>query len=166
MEAVSDGYLSAHTQVQARVKALGPVAVRYGLVLVIVWFAFMKFTAFGAQGIHPIAARSPLMGWMYHFLSVRQFAACLGTSELVVAILIALRPWSAKACTIGSAGAILMFLTTLSFMFSTPGWEPSLGGFPALSVAGQFLIKDIELLAAAFWSFGEAWTAIGSRKVR
>jgi reactive chlorine resistance protein C len=26
-----------------------------------------------------------------------------------------------------------MFLTTLTFLFSTPGWGASLGGFPALS---------------------------------
>jgi len=47
-----------------------------------------------------------------------------------------------------------------SFLFSMPGWEPSLGGFPALSGAvGQFLIKDVVLLGAALWSLGEAMTA-------
>lgn len=53
-----------------------------------------------------------------------------------------------------------MFLTTLSFLLSTPGWEPSLGGFPSLSaLPGQFLLKDVVLLGAAIWSFGEAWTS-------
>ena len=57
--------------------------------------------------------------------------------------------------------AVIMFLTTLSFLFSTPGWEPSLGGFPALSVVpGQFLLKDVVLLGAAVWSLGEALNAI------
>jgi Protein of unknown function, DUF417 len=55
---------------------------------------------------------------------------------------------------------MLMFLITLSFLFSTPGWEPSLGGFPAASGAvGQFLIKDVVLLGAALWSLGAAMTA-------
>ncbi len=55
---------------------------------------------------------------------------------------------------------VMMFLTTLSFLFSTPGWEPSLGGFPALSVVpGQFLPKDVVLLGAAVWSLGEALDA-------
>ena len=59
---------------------------------------------------------------------------------------------------VGSAVAVLMFLTTLPFLFSTPGWEP-LGGFPALSGAvGQFLSKDVVLLGAAIWSLGEALT--------
>jgi uncharacterized membrane protein YkgB len=40
-----------------------------------------------------------------------------------------------RSAAIGSAVAVLMFITTLSFLFSTPGWEPSLGGFPALSGA-------------------------------
>ena len=57
----------------------------------------------------------------------------------------------------------MMFLTTLSFLFSTPGWEASLGGFPALSVVpGQFLLKDVVLLGAAVWSLGEALTAEGA----
>jgi Protein of unknown function, DUF417 len=39
-----------------------------------------------------------------------------------------------------------MFLTTFSFLFTTPGWEPSLGGFPAVSaMPGQFVLKDIVL---------------------
>jgi reactive chlorine resistance protein C len=53
-----------------------------------------------------------------------------------------------------------MFLTTLSFLVTTPGWEPSLGGFPAVSaMPGQFVLKDIVLLGAALWTAGEAWAA-------
>jgi reactive chlorine resistance protein C len=97
------------------------------------------------------------MSWMYSFLTVRAFSGALGVVEIAIAILIGLRPWSARASALGSAGAVLMFLTTLSFLFSTPGWEPSLGGFPALSaLPGQFLLKDLVLLGAAIWSFGEA----------
>jgi uncharacterized membrane protein YkgB len=60
---------------------------------------------------------------------------------------------------LGSAIAVMMFLTTLTFLFSLPGWEPSLGGFPALSSAGGFLVKDVVLLGTAVWSLGEAWVA-------
>jgi uncharacterized membrane protein YkgB len=54
-----------------------------------------------------------------------------------------------------------MFLTTLSFLMTTPGvWEPSAGGFPALSgFPGQFVIKDLALLGISLWSLGEAWKA-------
>jgi uncharacterized membrane protein YkgB len=93
----------------------------------------MKFTGYEANGIQPPVAHNPLLGWVYHIWTVRQFAAGLGVVEVSIAILIALRPWSRKASAIGSAVAVLMFLTTLSFLFLTPGWEPSLRGFPALS---------------------------------
>jgi reactive chlorine resistance protein C len=88
----------------------------------------MKFTEYEAKGIEPLVARSPLMSWMYAFLTVRAFSNALGVVEVAIAILIGLRPWSAKASVVGSAGAVLMFLTTLSFLLSTPGWEPSPGG--------------------------------------
>ena len=59
-----------------------------------------------------------------------------------------------------------MFLTTLSFLVTTPGvWEPSAGGFPALSgKPGQFLIKDLALLGIALWSLGEAWRSSERRE--
>ena len=143
----------------SRITVLGHRVLRYGLALVIGWIGAMKFTAYEAQGIQPLVAHSPLLGWMYHISTVRQFSAGLGVVEILIAILIALRPWSRKASAIGSAAAVLMFLTTLSFLFSTPGWEPTLGGFPALSGAvGQFLIKDVVLLGAAICSLGEALT--------
>jgi reactive chlorine resistance protein C len=141
-------------------EAAGAFILRYGLVLELVWFGSMKFTEYEAKGISPLVAHSPLMGWMYDFMSVRSFAIGLGVFEISAAILIGLRHWSARASSLDSAAAVLMFLTTLSFLFSTPGWEPSLGGFPALSSSvGPFLIKDVVLLGAAIWSFGEAWAA-------
>jgi len=101
------------------------------------------------------------MSWVYGLMSVQGFSALLGGVEVAIAILIATRPLSARAFALGSALAVGMFLTTLSFLFSTPGvWEPSAGGFPALSVLpGQFLIKDLALLGISLWTFGEAWQA-------
>jgi uncharacterized membrane protein YkgB len=143
-----------------RMQAAGALVLRYGLVLVIGWIGLMKFTGYEAKGIEPMVAHSPFMSWIYSFLSAQTFSAALGVVEVTIAILIGLRPWSAKASALGSAGAVIMFLTTLSFLFSTPGWEPSLGGFPSLSaLPGQFLLKDVVLLGAALWSFGEAWAS-------
>jgi reactive chlorine resistance protein C len=143
-----------------RIRATGALVLRYGLVLVIGWIGLMKFTGYEAKGIEPLVAHSPFMSWMYSFLSVQTFSDALGVVEVTIAISIGLRPWSAKASALGSAAAVIMFLTTLSFLLSTPGWEPSLGGFPSLSaLPGQFLLKDVVLLGAALWSFGEAWTS-------
>lgn len=149
-----------HQTVGLKAQALGVHVTRYGLALVILWIGLMKFTTYEALGIQPLVASSPLMGWMYSILSVREFSAGLGIVEVVIAALIALRPWFPKASAAGSATAVLMFLTTLSFLLSAPGWEASLGGFPALSASvGQFLLKDAVLLGAAIWTYGEAYSA-------
>ncbi len=144
-------------QTKSQFEITGDILIRYGLVLVVGWIGAMKFTSYEAHGIQPLVAHSPLLGWMHNFLSVQAFSNLLGIAEIAIAVLIALRPLSAKLSAIGSAAAVLMFLTTLSFLFSTPGWEPSLGGFPALSaLPGQFLLKDVVLFAAAVSTFGEA----------
>lgn len=141
----------------ARLERIGHHIVRYGLVLVLMWIGAMKFTTYEATGIQPLVANSPVMGWLYEIFSVQALAALLGVTEIAVAVMIALRPVSAVAAAAGSAMAAGMFLVTLSFLLSTPGWEPTAGGFPALSVVpGQFLLKDVVLLGAAVWSLGEA----------
>lgn len=144
---------------KSRVEAVGRALTRYGLVVVVGWIGLMKFTAYEAEGIRPFVANSPLMSWVYRFMSVRGFSAVLGVVEVTTALLIAARPFSPRVSALGSALAVGMFATTLSFLVTTPGvWEPSLGGFPALSaVPGQFLIKDLALLGISLWTLGEAW---------
>ena len=149
------------SSLSSRVEAVGRELARYGLVVVVGWIGLMKFTAYEAEGIRPFVANSPLLSWVYGPLSVRGFSAVLGVAEVAIALLIAARPLSPRASALGSALAVGMFLTTLSFLATTPGvWEPSEGGFPALSaIPGQFLIKDLALLGIALWSLGEAWRA-------
>jgi len=147
-----------------QVEAVGRALARYGLVVVMGWIGFMKFTAYEAEGIRPFVANSPLMSWVYRLISVRGFSTVLGVVEVAIALLIAARPLLPRVSAFGSALAVGMFLTTLSFLVTTPGvWEPSLGGFPALAhVAGRagpghFLIKDLALLGISLWTLGEAW---------
>jgi uncharacterized membrane protein YkgB len=144
---------------------IGTNVARYGLVIVLLWIGGMKFTTYEAQGIEPLVANSPLMGWVYNILSVRGFSSILGIVEITIGLLIALRPLLPIASAVGSGLAAIMFLTTLSFLVTTPGWEPSLGGFPALSaMPGQFLLKDVVLLGVALSSAGEALGATRPRQ--
>src|SRR5438309_3373739 len=161
MATLTQGTAHERMAMSSRVEAVGRGLARYGLVVVVAWIGLMKFTAYEAEGIRPFVANSPLMSWVYGPMSVRGFSAVLGVIEVAVALLIAARPFSPRASALGSALAVGMFLTTLSFLVTTPGvWEPSLGGFPALSgKPGQFLIKDLALLGIALWSLGEAWRA-------
>ena len=162
---VEQEHTTAHqkSSLSSRVEVVARELARYGLVIVVGWIGFMKFTAYEAEGISRYVANSPLMSWVYGFMSHRGFSAVLGVVELTVAILIAARPFSPRASALGSALAVGMFLTTLSFLVTTPGvWEPSAGGFPALSgKPGQFLIKDLALLGISLWSLGESWKASG-----
>jgi uncharacterized membrane protein YkgB len=153
--------LDPESSASSRVEAVGRELARYCLVVVVSWIGLMKFTAYEAEGISRYVANTPLMSWVYGFMSHRGFSAGLGVVELTIAILIAARPFSPRASMVGSALGVGMFLTTLSFLVTTPGvWEPSAGGFPALSGApGQFLLKDLALLGISLWSLGESWKA-------
>jgi reactive chlorine resistance protein C len=147
----------------ARLEPVGLHITRYAIVLVLVWIGAMKFTAYEAGAIEPLVANSPLMSWLYAVFSVQAASNLIGVAEIAAGFLIAVRPWSAIACAVGSLMAIVTFVVTLTFLLSTPGWEPSLGGFPALSVApGQFILKDAVLLGASVWSFGEALKAMAA----
>ncbi len=140
---------------------LGRMAVRYSLAGVLLVIGAMKFTAYEAEAISGLVSNSPLMASAYSVFSVRGLGVAIGITELLIASLIAIRPWSAKLSAVGSVLAIGMFLTTLSFMFSTPGVVEASLGFPALSVMpGQFLVKDIALLGIAIWTLGDSWQAL------
>jgi reactive chlorine resistance protein C len=140
-----------------RLKSIGLHITRYGLVIVLLWIGGMKFTAYEAESIKPLVANSPLMSWAYRVMSVGGVSAMLGVVEVAIGILIAVRPVWPLGSAAGSALAAGMFLTTLSFLITTPGWEPTLGGFPTLSaLPGQFLLKDIVLLGVSLFTAGEA----------
>ena len=162
MSSISIGVVRLRTRVErvVAIENIGKEIVRWGLVVVLAWIGGMKFTAYEAIGIQPLVAHSPIVGWMYDFLSVRSFSTMLGFIEIGTAVLISLRSISPKASAIGAILAIGLFATTLSMVFTTPGWEPTLG-FPALSaIPGQFLLKDIVLFGASVWSLGESLKAV------
>ena len=131
-----------------RLKSIGMHIARYGLAIVLLWIGGMMFTAYQAEGIRPLVANSPLMSWVYRVMSVDEFSS----------------PVWPMGSAVGSGLAAGMFLTTLTFLVTTPGWEPSLGGFPALSaMPGQSLLKDVVLLGVALSSAGEALEAVRRR---
>jgi reactive chlorine resistance protein C len=140
---------------------------RYGLVIVLLWIGGMKFTGYEAAGIAPLEIHSPLMNWLYYLLGERNLSNLLGVVEIALGLGIALRYVSPLVSGIASLLSVGMFLTTLSFLFTTPGWEPTLGGFPGISaMPGQFLLKDTVLLGAAVVTASEAFGAVAQRRDR
>lgn len=143
---------------------LAPVVGRYGLVAVIAWIGALKFTAYEAKGIQPLVANSPFMSWLYEIFSVNTFSAMLGVVEIATAVLLAIKPLSPRLSALGSVLATGFFLTTISFLFTTPGvGEATAGGFPVLSSIGQFLIKDVALLGLSLWTLADSLRAVAQR---
>ena len=141
------------------------VVSRYGLVVILLLIGILKFTPAEADGIQPLVAHSPFMSWMYLVLSKQGVSNFIGVVELLIALLLALRPISPRASFIGSLGAIATFLLTTSFLFSTPGAIQLGPGVEILGGAGQFLIKDLVLFGASFWTAAEALRAAKARNV-
>jgi reactive chlorine resistance protein C len=141
----------------SRTAAIAALVARYALVIVIAWFGAMKFTHYEAQGISHWVANSPFLGWAYNIMSIDAFGRLNGSVELIVAALLTVKPWFPKASVVGGIFGSLFFVTTLSFMITTPGvGEASAGGFPVLSADGEFLMKDIALLGLALWLLADA----------
>ena len=151
---------------QNTVDTVAGLLARYGLVIVIAWFGVMKFTDYEAKGIQPLVSESPFMSWLYDIFSVYTFSVLLGVFEVAAAVLIGLKPWWPRVSILGSALAVLLFLATISFLFTTPGvFEESVGGFPLLSMAGGFLMKDVALLGISAWTLADALRATRSSLV-
>jgi uncharacterized membrane protein YkgB len=80
---------------------------------------------------------------MYAAFSVRAASALIGTVELTAAVGLILAPWWPRLGVVGGLLATGTFLTTLSFLITTPGLlAPG-------SDAGGFILKDLVLLGVA-----------------
>ena len=136
----------------------GQLISRYGLVVVLAWIGFGKYVKMESR---VLIEHSPLMSWVYNVASVMTVARGLGTMEILAALLIALRPVWPRASAVGSALAVVLFLGTLSFLFTTPGVVSThAAGLPVLSaLPGQFLLKDLVLIGVALWTLGDSLAA-------
>ncbi len=152
---------------------------RVGLVIVLLWIGGLKFVSYEADGIVPLIANSPAASFVYHHQapeyrqhmnkegevkpanqewqrSNNTYLVSYGLGVIIVTLglLIALYPVLPQLSAIGSGLLVLMSLTTLSFLVTTPeAWVPALGdvhhGFPYLSGVGRLIIKDVIMLGAA-----------------
>jgi reactive chlorine resistance protein C len=171
----------------------GMSMLRLGLVIVLLWIGGLKFASYEADGIVPLLANSPFMSFLYHHPApeYRQhmnregqavpanqrwnesngtYPVSYGLGVIIVSlgIMIALYPVWPQVSAVGSFLLILMSLTTLSFLATTPeAWVPSLGdphhGFPYLSGAGRLIVKDCIMLGAAILTMADAAKAYLAR---
>ena len=144
------------------IESLGALFTRFAIVIVLVWIGMMKFTEYEAGAIEGLVASSPFTSWMYSVFSLQMTSNIIGSIEIITGILLVV---GLRVSILGALGALMAagtFALTTTFILSAPGWEASLGGFPALSVVpGQFLLKDIVLLGASIWLLGQSLRAMG-----
>ncbi len=101
--------------------ALADKAIFATLPLVFLWFGAMKFTAYEAGAIEGLVANSPFLALLYNVFSVQAVSNLIGTVELTIAALLALRFVAPRLAAIGAVGAVGTFAVTISFFLSTPG---------------------------------------------
>jgi uncharacterized membrane protein YkgB len=170
----------------AKIDRIGMGLLRLGLVVVLLWIGGLKFANYEADGIVPLVANSPVMSFLYHHPApeYRHYmnkegevvpahhqwneengtypvSYGLGVVIVLIGLLIACYPIAPQLSAAGSFLLILMSLTTLSFLATTPeAWVPALGssthGFPYLSGAGRLIVKDAIMLGAAVVTLADA----------
>jgi reactive chlorine resistance protein C len=170
----------------SKADVIGMRFLRFALVVVLVWIGGLKFANYEADGIVPLVSNSPMMSFFYHYPSPEyrghmnregelksanrdwqtsngtyRFAHILGCVIVAIGLMIACYGFAPGFAAVGSFLLILMSLTTLSFLVTTPeAWVPALGdsahGFPYLSIAGRLIIKDIIMLGAAVVTLAES----------
>jgi uncharacterized membrane protein YkgB len=147
-----------------RISVTGRAVSRYGLVVVLAWIGAGKYVKMESR---TLIEHSPLMSWLYDFFSYATVANALGTVEIVTAVLIAVHPIWPRVSAAGSAIAVVLFLGTLSFLFTSPGVvDTVVNGFPVLSgQPGQFLLKDLVLIGVALWTLGESLESARERRM-
>jgi reactive chlorine resistance protein C len=138
------------------VHTVGALTLRLGLALNLLAIGRLKFERYEVDNIRPLIASSPPFARLAATLGETRLARLIGMTEIVIGSLIAAKPLSPKASALGSLAAVGMFTSTLSFLITTPeAWQEK-GMDPKLSLAGQFLLKDVVLLGASLLTAAES----------
>ncbi len=128
----------------------GAGILRWSLVFLLMFFGALKWTTAEAQGIAPFISHSPFLRWLHVGFGPQGASEVIGIVELITGLLLAAGQWAPRLGFIGGVLGIAMFVTTLSFLLTTPNLGDGVG----------FLLKDLTLLGAATWLTGEAAVTI------
>jgi uncharacterized membrane protein YkgB len=150
----------------ARIKAIGLAVALAGVVLPLALIGLLKFTQYEAEALQPLINGTPWLAWLYLVFGEVGTSALLGVVEILTAFLLIASIWSARAAILGGAIAALTFATTVSIMLVFPIWEASIGGFPWLNAAGQFLLKDVALLGFSLVILGDGLARLRAGQLR
>ena len=115
-----------------------------GTALILAWIGIYKFTLTEAKLIQPLVENHFAMGWLYNLFSIQMVSNLIGATEVIVAISLIVGIKYRKVAYFSGIAATIIFITTLSFLITTPNtWKVSDG----ILVTNFFLLKDILFLA-------------------
>lgn len=117
-----------------------------GVALVLIWIGIFKFTQAEANAIKGLVEHSFLMSWMLKISSLQGVSNFIGVFEIGTGLLLVASFWNKNLGKIGAALSVLIFLTTISFLFTTPGVWRSVEGVP---ITDFFILKDLTLLGVS-----------------
>jgi uncharacterized membrane protein YkgB len=111
---------------------------RIAMGIVLVWIGGLHFA-------DPVAVVGLLGATLFSALAFNGFAYLLGTAEVVIGVLLFANV-QVKYVGILAMG---LFVATLAIFILTPKVAYGDAGFPLLSLPGEFLLKDIVLMASS-----------------
>lgn len=117
-----------------------------GTALILLWLGVFKFTPTEAAVIEGLVKNHPLMGWMYDVMSLQMVSNLIGSAEIIVGIGFLVALFNPRVGFYAGLAGVAIFVTTLSFLFTTPGLFKVTDGIP---VTEFFMVKDIMYLAAS-----------------
>lgn len=147
-----------------KIKNYGCIVSRYGVAVMLLWFGIFKFTPTEAEAIKSLVENSPVMSWLYTVGSVQQISNLIGIIEVTTALGMILYWANIKIALFSDSMAILTFVITLSFLFSTPGMFRVVDGVFVPAGGGGFIIKDLVLLGAALSAFYEDYSRLHKKR--
>jgi uncharacterized membrane protein YkgB len=132
-----NGVERALAPVFAAVQRLAAPALRYSLGLVLLWIGLLKF--------HDPVPVVGLIAASFPIVASTGFVYVLGALEAIAALIL----FSGRGARYVGLVVPLLFVGTLAIFLKAPGVSYGDAGFPFLSLAGQFLLKDLVLAAAS-----------------
>jgi len=125
---------------------------RASMVIVFLFFGYTKWFEYGAKAMVPFISHGPFIFWLYPAFGFRGAARFLGASEWLTCVLLLAGFRNKNLGILGAITSTATFVSTVTIIpFMPDGWAASAGGFPAMTGAIPFLMKDVVLLAVSIY---------------
>ena len=137
---------------------------RASMVIIFLFFGYQKWWEYEAERLVPFISNGPFIWWLYPAFGFRGASWFLGTSEWTFGTLLFLGFWNKRLGILGALGSTATFFMTVTIIpFMPEGWDPSAGGFPAMTGNVPFLMKDVVLLAVSLYLLKQDVARLGQR---